>query len=117
MKKPILLAVALMTLNAVAQEGILPGEPDPNSAPGKEVIVKNPKNANDVKKDDVALIDDRKTCPKGQKRYQVYHCALESEPEQHCKNFNAIFECSHKPKTVKCEKPKVMKPLYHCEGS
>ncbi|MEW6057045.1 MAG: hypothetical protein AB1540_10560 [Bdellovibrionota bacterium] len=87
-----------------AQEGFAPGEPDPNLAPGKEMNDPN----------ETVLLDDRKPCPKGKKRFQKMQCGVSGESPK-CDHYSVVLECLPKAKVLHCKKPQIPVPVYQCE--
>lgn len=85
-------------LRVIAQEGLLPGEPDPNTSPRQEE----------------RLIDDRDECPHGTKRFQKMKCGS-TEDNQECQNYSPVLECKKDPVKLHCKKPLVPVPVYKCE--
>jgi hypothetical protein len=95
-----------------AQQGILPGEMDPSQG------AKIHKSEGDKERDihDNALLDDRKPCPKGQKRYPKMKCGQTTDAEPECQNYSPVLECHDKhPATLDCKKPQIPVPVYRCE--
>lgn len=98
----------LMSTGVASAEGILPGEPDPNTGPRSDAATMNDGNHDRV------LIDDRIKCPHGTKRFQKMKCGKPgSNPE--CQNYSPVLECHQKTPALKCRKPQVPVPVYRCE--
>lgn len=92
--------LALISI-ARAQEGIMPGEPDPNTSPRTD-------------RSEEALIDDRVKCPKGQRKFQKMECGEMEEPPK-CEKFHAVVECRKTDRKLGCKKPKIPVPVYKCD--
>lgn len=104
MKKLFVVASAFISLLAFADgpQGILPGEPDPNSAPGRDEIPNR------------VLLDDTK-CPRGQKAFFKMKCGLIDEAKPSCDNYTAVTECRKTKRVLKCKKPKIPVPVFTCD--
>ncbi|MBI3542244.1 MAG: hypothetical protein HY075_03080 [Deltaproteobacteria bacterium] len=92
-----ILAGLLLASASFAQEGLLPGEPDPNTSP---------------KSDRPKAVE----CPKGQKRFQKMKCGAEEDRKPPNESCELVFECRKSPKKLDCKKPKELVPFFHCFG-
>ena len=96
----ILLVNALGCFEGWAQQGILPGEPDPNTSPKHDQM-------------DNTLLDDRLKCSSGKRKFQKMVCGRpKSRPE--CKNYKPVSECRRRAQRVTCTSPQVPVPVYRC---
>ena len=95
-------------LTAHAQEGILPGEPDPNTSPHHDHQDPNGR-------EETALVDDRAPCKKGLQRVQKMKCGTKEQAKKECDNYSPVLECRKRPKILHCKKPQMPIPAYRCE--
>lgn len=88
-------------------QGILPGEPDPNGAPGRERIYRNGKVIGEY------TLDDTK-CPKGKRAFLKMKCGAADE-ELQCEKYSPSIECRAKARRFNCKKPKTLVPVLSCD--
>ncbi|MBI3554707.1 MAG: hypothetical protein HY074_00415 [Deltaproteobacteria bacterium] len=96
--KTLMLLVATM---AFAQQGIMPGEPDPNKSPHTDH--ERPGDAN-------------KKCPEGLLAVPQMECANPAKPKKlDCKKPVVATKCAKRPIILMCKKP--LKPMksFVCE--
>jgi hypothetical protein len=99
--------LSLVSTVPVYAQGILPGEPDPNTSPRRDSEDKD-------QSPNRALVDDRAQCPHGMKRFQKMKCGT-AKDTQECQNYSPVLECRSKSVKLHCKKPKTPVPVYRCE--
>jgi hypothetical protein len=92
----LLILLSISSTSLAQQEGILPGEPDPNQ--------------------EKTLLDDRQKCPAGQKRFQKMKCGGEKDTPV-CQHYSPVLECRKKAKVPRCKGGTKPVPEYRCEPS
>ena len=102
----LILASSAIAAEQVAQQGFMPGEPDPNYSPRTEQIREAREHAH--------LIDDRAKCPRGKRRFEKMICAPSEKGVPSCEKPVIETECRRAPRRLKCGIDEVPVAVFKC---